>query len=67
MLDDKDVVNIVVNKSIDLPITKGEKIGKLEIWINEEKIYNENIYAIENIEKNKFIAFLKRFLQWFKD
>lgn len=66
LLNDNDEVNIVTTENITLPIRKGDKIGELEIWINEDIVFKENIYSLENIEKNKIIAFFKKIISWFK-
>lgn len=66
LISEKDKVNIVVTEDITLPIKKGNKIGELEVWINEDKVFKENIYSLENVEKNKIIAFFKKIINWFK-
>lgn len=66
LICDEDKVNIVTSQDIILPIKKGDKIGTLEVWINEEKVFFEDIYSLENIEKNKIIAFFKKIISWLK-
>ncbi len=66
LVSQTDEVNVVTSKEISLPIAKGDKIGQLELWINEDKVLVKNIYSLENVEKNKFIAFIKKIVSWFK-
>ncbi|MFR9183840.1 MAG: D-alanyl-D-alanine carboxypeptidase family protein [Christensenellales bacterium] len=55
--DDKESVEIVPNvpKSVDTPVTKGQKIGTADIKYGGQKIASVNLVASESVDRSEFV------------
>ncbi len=64
-VEDKDKVNVLldINESIEAPISRGRKIGKAKIFLNDELLQTTDLITREDIAakepENKIIDFLK--------
>lgn len=52
-----------VKDDIELPIKKGEEVGKMIITKNNEKFIESSLIVEENVEKAKFFTLMKRSLK----
>lgn len=58
-LTDEEYQNIKVvrnqPKILDAPVIKEEKIGEIEIYLDKNLLFKENIYTMENVKSTKYL------------
>lgn len=58
-LTDDEFKNVTINRNqpefLDAPVTKEEKIGELEIYLNKDLLFKTNIYTMENVKSTKYL------------
>lgn len=63
--NDKIETNICINKNIVAPLSKGDKIGKIEVYINGKKSEEVDLIVNRKVEKESFLIRLFRSIQNF--
>lgn len=58
-LTDEEFNNIKIVRNqpeiIDAPVVKEQKIGEIEIYLDKNLLFKENIYTIENVKSTKYL------------
>ncbi|MBP3431393.1 MAG: D-alanyl-D-alanine carboxypeptidase [Clostridia bacterium] len=58
-------VNVVYTcpKSVEAPLSKGSEVGKVEIFLNNDLLFSEKIYTIEEIKTKSIIQRMQDFFK----
>lgn len=66
-LTEEEYENIYVKQdiipSIDAPMQVGTRIGKIEVYVDDEKLYEKELYLEENIHKKGVLDYMKQGLR----
>lgn len=58
-LTDEEFNNIKIVRNqpeiLDAPVVKEQKIGEIEIYLDKNLLFKENIYTIENVKSTKYL------------
>jgi hypothetical protein len=67
LLSKNDVVNVVMNipQSISAPVSSGDEVGNVCVYVNDELMYTTPVYADSSVKQLDFLYFLRKTIKLF--
>lgn len=66
--EDKIRINKIIPNLLTPPLKKEESVGKIEIYLNKDLLFSENVYTIESVESIEISDKIKELInKWFYD